>query len=104
MIKNNHSEEIPFYFVLTEDLYESRFGDGIYRDLAKASFEKSDLESYIQEITTIKDPSTVGFDCFLKQHTLKFEDSRFDVPDFDPSSFEHYTKWKLLKLLEESLI
>jgi hypothetical protein len=103
MIKNNHSEEIPFYFVLTEDLYESRFGDGTFRYLEWASFNRSELESLMKELMAKNSKKYIGYDCLLKNHTLKIEGNRIDIPDFEPNNFEHYKKWKLLKLLEESL-
>jgi len=102
--EDNRKSEETLFIVLKEDMYETYHGDGIYRFLGRASFNKECIENYINNIT-ISHPlgNSHKIKCYLKEHTLKYENNYFTVPDYAPLAFEHYEVGTLLKLVEQKL-
>lgn len=97
--KNNIKEK-KIYFALTEDTYESCLGDGIFRYLKKISFQKSDIEDFIANLTPTTE-TQFGTDGFLKEYKIMFDGEQFIMPDFKPLTFEHYEQDALMRVAEE---
>lgn len=108
---DNNLKVQQLYFALTEDVYESKYGDGTYRYLELASFGKQEIIDFVasckgEEHYDYGDGrrgtnySHIGF---FKEHTIVFEEGKFYMPDFEPDTFEHYKFNELLKNIEEKL-
>ncbi len=108
---DNNLKVQQLYFALTEDYYESKYGDGAYRYLKLASFDKQEILDFVASCKGVEEYDLGnGSKCteysylgFLKEHTIIFQDDKYYMPDFEPETFEHYKFIQLLEKIEERL-
>lgn len=100
--QNNKLTEKVLFFALKEDSYESIHGDGIFRYVAKVSFDAEAIREYIDSLLS-ETENSFGMIGFFKKHSIRYDGQNFDMPDFEPQTFEHYTLEKLLFHINESL-
>jgi hypothetical protein len=100
--EDNNITEKKVFFALTEDTYESTFGDGIFRYLKRVSFDKDQIQSFVERCPG-KTENYYGRAGFFKEHKIKFNDDNFYMLDFDPDRFEHYKMESLFSVLEDKL-
>jgi acyl carrier protein len=98
--ENNGVKEVKIYFALGEDRYESVLGDGIFRYLCKVSFDKKEIEEFIDFLPK-ETENSFAYLGFLKEHTIKYDGHNFTIPDFKPEMFESYEQDDLIKIADE---
>ncbi len=110
--EENELTEKKLYFALTEDVYESKFGDGVFRYLKKASFDKQEILDFVAsckeeeefDMGNGRKGTKYGRIGFANEHTFEIKDAKFWMPDFAPALFEHYKFLDLLEMIEKNLI
>ena len=110
--EENNLTEKTLYFALTEDVYESKFGDGVFRYLKKASFDKQEILDFVAtckeeeefDMGNGRKGTKYGKIGFANKHTIELKDAKFWMPDFAPVLFEHYKFEELLEMIEKNLI
>lgn len=101
---------LPVYVVLREDIYETAFGDGIFRDFESAHLDEAAAKAYIQQqqpgmtIKSFNPPETrsVHDNHYIRKVYLTESGwtLALDTTDCDLSPYDHFTKKQIVRDLE----
>jgi hypothetical protein len=94
------------YVVLYEDLYETRFGDGTFRDFSAAFFDEEAAQAYITSKAQAASPESrklMEFHVRTVGLEIRGDVLALDEGDSGLSSFDHFTQRQVTDSLAESL-
>lgn len=101
---------LPVYVVLREDLYETAFGDGVFRDFESAHLDEEAAKAFIQQ-----QPPGMTIQSYDPPETRSVPDNRYirkvyltesgwtlalDTTDCDLSPYDHFTKKEIVRDLK----
>jgi hypothetical protein len=98
-----------FWFILEEDLYESRYGDGSFlyfhglvfesEESARASAEAHNLETARRE----RLDGSVGSEYSIRGFVVSIEAGRLKPSEYEPRNFEHHEIEEILRRIEATI-
>ena len=105
-VSRNPENRLRIFFILEEDLYESKFGDGTFLYYQHDIFlSKEDSKEYAHDANREleEDPDTLIYYRYVKSCTFHTEDGAVVSDDWMPVSSEHYTLEDLVQDTEKLL-
>ncbi len=106
-------KRLPVYVVLREDIYETAFGDGVFRDFESAHLDEEAAKAHIQQFL-LKSPG-MTIQSFDPPDTRIVDNSHYirklyltvsgwmlalDTKDCDLSRYDHFTKKQIVSDIE----
>lgn len=94
-IRSNGDRPIVAYAVLVEDLYETTYGDGLFRYLRKTFADESAARTYMDQ----RAREMISYE--MRKIAICIEDSCFSFPDFQIERCDHHHAADVLAQLDE---